>query len=204
LASSCDDRLGSASEPVYYREQVHLFICGERGQIAPRNGTALLALPSKIQRYSLLIFSVSSAATMIAYQQRAAGGVRTLCFTKTMEKVPSANTPLRFTKIRGIPRLRYNSAQIGFSVGNQPSTSMKVAPRARFRHRCEGIAKNQLRRGFPVFKVCAMRSCVLRSPHRLTKASRSRSRTYCSGTSCGAVTAPPARMFASFRPTTPS
>jgi mRNA interferase MazF len=33
----------------------------------------------------------------------------------------------------------------------------------------------QLRSGLPVFSVCAIRSWVLRSPHRLTNASRSRS-----------------------------
>jgi hypothetical protein len=132
LASSCDDRLGSVSEPVYYREQFHLFICREREKIARRH-MVLLELPDKIQRCSLLMFF--PAATMIPDQLRAARGARTLCFTKTMEKVPSAHTPPRFTKIRGILRLRYNPAQIGFSASNQPGTGVKVARRARFRPR---------------------------------------------------------------------
>ncbi len=42
---------------------------------------------------------------------------------------------------------------------------------------------DQLRRGLPVFRVWATRSWVLRSPQRLTKVSRSRSRRYCSLTS---------------------
>src|SRR5207247_6540277 len=46
-----------------------------------------------------------------------------------------------------------------------------------------------------------MRSWVFFSPQRDTKASRSRSRMYCSLTSCGEVSGPPARMFASLRPT---
>src|SRR5271156_3963391 len=116
-----------------------------------------------------------------------------------MEKVPSADTPPRLTKIRGIPRLRYISAQIGFSAGNQHGAGAKVAWRARFsrthlinnlprlsdaasgakaplwrrftaglkpRPPAGGIyeitssdfAKNQLRRGLPVFRVGAMRS----------------------------------------------
>ena len=44
---------------------------------------------------------------------------------------------------------------------------------------------------FPVFSVCAIRSSVLRSPHRLRNASRSRSSRCCSVTvpACGAIAA---------------
>src|SRR5437899_1681225 len=59
----------------------------------------------------------------------------------------------------------------------------------------------QFLRGLPVFRVWAMRSWVFFSPQRETKASRSRSRTYCSLTNCGEVSGPPARMFARLRPT---
>jgi hypothetical protein len=194
LASSCDDRLSSVSEPVYNREQLHLRRA--RKDRPPLHATA--------RQNSTLLVTGSFRCSDDAGHPHAARRVRTFCFTKTMEKVPSDNAAPRFTKVRGILTLRYSSAQIGFSADNQHGAGAKVARRARFRPRCEGIAKNQLRRGFPVFSVCAMRSWVLRSPHRLTKASRSRSRTYCSGTSWGAVMAPPARMFASLRPTTPS
>ena len=44
----------------------------------------------------------------------------------------------------------------------------------------------QFRSGFPVFSVWAIRSCVFRSPHRLRKASRSRSSRCCSLTVAGA------------------
>jgi hypothetical protein len=146
-------------------------------------------------------FLILSAAAMVSSQWQATRRVRLCCFAKTMEKVPSVRAQPQFTKVRDIQKLRYISAQIGFSAGYQHRLSAKVA----LRGRCgRDFAKNQLRSGFPVFKVCAMRSCVLRSPQRLTKASRSRSRTYCSGTSCGAVMEPPARMEPSLRPTTPS
>src|SRR5487761_146385 len=63
---------------------------------------------------------------------------------------------------------------------------------------------NQFRRDLPVFNVGAMRACVLRWPQSDTKASRSRSRTYCSETICGAESGPPARMLASLRATSAS
>jgi hypothetical protein len=50
LASSCDDRLGSVSEPVYNREQL---LCRERGtsarRNAPRNQTAPLLIPDSLR-----------------------------------------------------------------------------------------------------------------------------------------------------------
>ena len=66
---------------------------------------------------------------------------------------------------------------------------------------CRRQRRTQLRSGLPVLRVKAMRSCVLRSPQRERKASRSRSRRYCSVTSVPGVMRPPARMYAAQRAT---
>jgi len=110
------------SKPAYDRAQPH----GRRARNdrPPRHRV--------IQQNSTLLVAGFIRCSDDAGHPHAARGVRTFCFTKTMEKVPSDNAAPRFTKIRGIPRLRYISAQIGFSAGNQHGVGAKVARRARF------------------------------------------------------------------------
>lgn len=62
-------------------------------------------------------------------------------------------------------------------------------------------SRPQFRKGLPVFRVKAMRSCVLRSPQSERNASRSRSSRYCSLTSVPAVMRPPDKMYATQRAT---
>lgn len=52
----------------------------------------------------------------------------------------------------------------------------------------------QFLNGFPVLRVCLMRSMVFGSLHRLKKTSRSRSMMYCSDTKCSEVKSPPHKM----------
>lgn len=55
---------------------------------------------------------------------------------------------------------------------------------------------NQLRNGFPVFKIASMRSWVFSIPQRLRKASRSRSSTCCSVIGAIGEQSPPVRTRA--------
>ena len=56
----------------------------------------------------------------------------------------------------------------------------------------------QFRSGLPVFSIYCMRSCVFGLPHKLRKASRSRSSKYCSETLCWPGSPPPLKTCASF------
>lgn len=58
----------------------------------------------------------------------------------------------------------------------------------------------QFLNGFPVFNMCAIRSCVLRVPMSDRNASRSRSSRYCSLTRVEWFKSPPVKIRASFSP----
>jgi len=110
------------SKPTYDRAHPH--VRRARNDRPPRHRV--------IQQNSALLVPGFIRRSNDTGRPHAAREARTFCFTKTMEKVPSDKAAPRFTKIRGKHRLRYISAQIGFSVGNQHGTGAKVARRARF------------------------------------------------------------------------
>src|SRR5580704_16531212 len=95
--------------------------CGERGisarrDHAPLKQSVLLLIPDSLRSRDGL---------------KATRGVRLFCFAKLMEKVPPVRAQPWSTKVRDIRKLRYSSAQIGFSAGYQHRASVKVARRGR-------------------------------------------------------------------------